>query len=488
MLWSNYIEVLLVAYISLVGLLTLRPTAGSGLNNNYLFMLSFPLGYSYLVIAAIVSFYLFSRFNVIFTLLAPLIVLLMIWLRAESGLIGKIRWFCIIKIVFYYILLAFILRWLNIVVFTCDSIVFMGIASSFADALQIQVFVKNLLSYPIFIIPMHAMVKYFGQDYCSSFSPIFSICTIFAVIFHTKKHICDSEIILSPYTRLVFLVTGFFFLTTYFIMQQIFYVNGHTAAACIMTILALEIINTKNVESSSATLSNFKAFIIFSLLSAQIFVRIEGILMAEIFLILLTEFRMLTNRQMIIGSGFLCFLSGIWIFSIFNTEIQVTGHVNLIKMTTLLSPIIFLVILYSSSKLKVHIKYLRPLLIIALLLGLLFYAFSKPENFAVSNVNIISNLLIGTPWGLLWSILLVFSLFIWQSKQSNKDKLIIYFIVTYFAIVVMLGYFRHPYRNNWKDSANRVFLHIIPLVSYLMMTKVGCTLSRTLCKFEINSK
>lgn len=470
--WSNFNEVLLVGYISLLGLLSLRPTCESSLRNNYLLMLGFPLGYTYLVIATLISFGFFSCFNVFFVLLVPLVVLLPLWIGEVKSLKIEISWASIFKVLCCYIFLAFIFRYLNVVVFTCDSFVLMGLASAFVDGLPIEVFVERLLSFPIYILPAHALVKYFGQDYCSSFAPLFFLCTICAIVFYVRKHLSDLEVASSPYSYVVCSITGVFFLSTYFILQQFFYVNGHTAAACIMTILGLEIIDNESVKTSSVNLSNSKVFVIFTLLCAQMFVRMEGILMTSIFLLLLAESRTLTVRQMLTGSVVLSILYVMWTFFIFNTGTEETGYVSLTRMIILISPVIFLAIIYSFSKLRDRIQYLRPLIMLALLLGLLFYVYNKPEHYALANVNILSNILVGTPWGLLWPVLLVFSIFLFQSKQTREDKLIIYVIAIYFALIILLGYFRFPYRNNWKDSANRVFLHVLPLVSYLMILKM----------------
>jgi hypothetical protein len=39
--------------------------------------------------------------------------------------------------------------------------------------------------------------------------------------------------------------------------------------------------------------------------------------------------------------------------------------------------------------------------------------------------------------------------------------------------VEILGFFRHPYHDQWFDSANRMMIHIAPLVLFLIVTQIA---------------
>lgn len=212
-------------------------------------------------------------------------------------------------------------------------------------------------------------------------------------------------------------------------------------------------------------------FAYFALLGFSL-MRIESPLIAFVFLALFLDSCdvSLRKKQTFMGSFLGIFL--IWYsFLLFHisTEHDLLGPTEIKIMLLFCSVGLILVSLLKLNSFQKIFKYLVKniiLIFILCILGLIVY---KPTHMLISFSRIIQNLFVTGSWGLCWYFLV--TLFVYLNYVVKKSRLkeldfilivsAVYFLFTY-AIVIT----RVPYRLGEGDSANRMILHIFPLVVF----------------------
>lgn len=83
-------------------------------------------------------------------------------------------------------------------------------------------------------------------------------------------------------------------------------------------------------------------------------------------------------------------------------------------------------------------------------------------------------------WYLFWVFFLFVSIFVGiYSPKTEHQKLYIYLIAIFFIQIVFLGALREPYHLNWSDSANRMLIHIIPIMLLFIIEKLFAWINKT---------
>jgi hypothetical protein len=119
-------------------------------------------------------------------------------------------------------------------------------------------------------------------------------------------------------------------------------------------------------------------------------------------------------------------------------------------------------------------RYLAKFFPILLFIPVLVVLLLSPTTTLANIVTITENMfIIGLWWSLWWFILILFIVTKIFSPRVNQELNYLNMISAFFVMVIFLGYFREPYRLSWADSANRMFVHILPIVLIYLLDKLG---------------
>lgn len=76
-------------------------------------------------------------------------------------------------------------------------------------------------------------------------------------------------------------------------------------------------------------------------------------------------------------------------------------------------------------------------------------------------------------WGAVWWVVLALVATLSFPYPFSQKRELKGLIVSFFIMIVLLGMLRHPYHQNWYDSANRMLTHIAPVVLFYLVTQTA---------------
>ena len=467
MLVSNFFEVGVVAYLAIIGLLAIRYSSPSWMHILHRFALALPLGYSCVVLSSLVSLLIFGAFVPGLVLSLPVPFLL--WMaKSESGESLSRRFVECGVVTLLYIACAILFRWANPVVLSFDSFHFVFMGFGFANGVPLSEFVDRFASFPLFVVPFHALAQYVGQDYSSVCSPMFMSCAVIGVGYFLRDHFVEGPFLRRLCSMLLVLSVVGMILSSYFVVHQSFYVNGHTAHGCLLFLATMEICSLRQISLESQRATYFKLVPIFILLTGVLLGRLEGLLVVSLLLVLLCEGQHLSAKQLMLGVLGLVAVHGAWAYLILErTDVwdALTSPKRMLGMTA--GPVLVCSV-YAVPLFRRWVSLWKYFAVLALLGGVAFYACTKPNQYAMSVASIVTNAMIAVPWGILWPAMVVGLTLAIVRERTHYDSGACYMIVSYLLLILMLGCFREPYRLGWGDSANRMLGQSVPLVMYLL--------------------
>jgi hypothetical protein len=206
--------------------------------------------------------------------------------------------------------------------------------------------------------------------------------------------------------------------------------------------------------------------------------RTETPLPAVIFLVLLmAEQRRVSGYQLRLSFGFAAVLV-FW-------EVVLLRHIG--EGTTILSPskvyLLMAVVLGflavaglcwypKTGKLK---RWLNPATLLALSVATLITTLSKPAHMSESFFSVFANLYLGY-WGAAWFMVLALAILSLLLPRLEVGKFVSTGLISYTLLILLLGFMREPYAIRWADSANRMFLHLLPLTLLFFAVRFGVPL------------
>lgn len=468
---SDLIEASLIAYMSLLGVLTVRLKSTSPIEMFRQFSLSLPLGSCYLVAAAIASIAIFSSWQAVFILSAPAIPCL--WCFCGNSRSDPRRYILqALGVVAAFFFLVLLLRVWNITILSYDSYAYVGLGGGFVNSAKFSDSSGFFTTYPVFIVVLQGLAQFFGLDYSPSVGPLFVACSLSYIIFCFSLRLRNRGIFTRVIAALLFLSALTALLSPYFIVHQIFYINNHTAHGCLMFLAVMEICSLSLMtEAESARERNF-TLIIFTLLGGVAFSRIEGALIASFLLVLLAEARKITGRQFFAGTVFFIMFQLVWTLLLQKDFNFSTSSVNEFRLFGMMSIPALICFAYVIPPVR-RTAHLWRFVVIIVIMGALYYHTQRsPAHLAQAIAHIVYNLLYYVPWGIFWPVaVLAFGCALY-APRNNRISAVCYVLSVYVMTLFALTAFRNPYRVGWGDSGNRMMGHLIPFVIYLVTFKV----------------
>ena len=121
---------------------------------------------------------------------------------------------------------------------------------------------------------------------------------------------------------------------------------------------------------------------------------------------------------------------------------------------------------------KILVDWLPALMVGVLVLAIgLFFVYNPSAMKSAVSVwfnNLVTNGFWGGTWYILIPALIIFSLL----KGSMNEHLFIYWIILFVLILILINFQAYPiHYNNSGDSANRIMIHIVPVIYYYFLIK-----------------
>lgn len=468
---SDLTEASLISYIALLGVLTIRLKSNSLIEMFRQFSLALPLGSCYLVAAAIASIAIFSSWQALFIMSAPVVPCLWFFYRNSRVEPGRYvqQGLAVVATCFFLVIL---LRWWNITILSYDSYAYVGLGGGLVNSAKFSDSSGFFTTYPVFIVVLQGLAQFLGLDYSPSIGPLFVLCGLSYMIFCFLLRLRSRGILTCFLATLLFLGALLSLLSPYFIVHQIFYINNHTAHGCLMFLAVMEICSLSLMSEADVAQKRNFVLIIFTLLGGVAFSRIEGALIASFLLVLLAEARQLTYKQFLAGTVFLIMFQLLWTLLLKKDFNFSTSSVNEFRLFGMMSIPAVICFAYVVPPLRRTAHLWRFAVIIAVMGALYYHGQRSPGHLAQSIAHIVYNLLYYVPWGVFWPVaVLAFGCALY-TPRNNRVSAVCYVLSVYIMTLFALTAFRNPYRVGWGDSGNRMLGHLIPFVIYLVTFKV----------------
>jgi hypothetical protein len=325
-----------------------------------------------------------------------------------------------------------------------------------------------LSSWGIFVPALQSASVIIGVDYLSLASPAFAYALLLLFPYLTWRAL--------PHARgqfgaalLLALAGALLLFTSDFMVFLAFYIHTNLiAGAFLFTAIAAFWLARKEQE---------QAWLVFGIAGLIGFslTRAEAPLFTVLFLVAILSTGRISRRGQI--RFILPFLGGISAWLLYLAYINPAGGVilNPVKILVIVSMLLGLGALVLLSRLS-WVERLRRILPYGMLaflgLGLAFMFLTKPGLMWENVVAILKNLFVSGRWGATWVVACLLATFAAFQPQI-EDEIFFTSLPAYFLLVLSLGYMRFPYESQWYGSANRILAHVLPVVLFYLLVKLG---------------
>ena len=328
------------------------------------------------------------------------------------------------------------------------------------------------LQWGVFVPVLHIIGFLFGYEYAWFIQPVMSFAFLFLfgfVIFKASRDISSKKYL--PYV-LALLGIGLLLSTNLYWIAQ-FYIHNNLDTA-IFLFMAVASLYFAIRDSENAWLGVTAIFLI--LLGMT---RSENVILVSLLIVLSIATRKIPYQKMLLT--FLPFLVFQIFWNIVIIRIDPIAFSNLMNVSQLKLVTIALVALmgfvlvsgipWVKEKL---VPWINPLLVTGIVLLFAFVVLQNPSKIFLDTWDNVQNMFYSGKW--LTTFWVVFTLLL-LVKPKHKDQLTSFFntlIFSFFSMIVILGAVKAGgYHNLWYDSANRMYIHILPIMIFYLMVKIS---------------
>lgn len=394
--------------------------------------------------------------------------------RNKTWNLSNREWILLLSTALVFTLVPLLASYYNYSIASPDSVVMIATGRRFTFEGLPPSIIEELSLRGVFLPQLQSASVFLGDDYLYAAQPAFGFT--FVMAFFYISHRILGQLGLSKRQALTYtlLATLILFSTT-FIAFQFFYIHTNLISAAYLFI-ALGGFWFVSVEG------NEDWMIIGTLaLTGFSLARTEAPLFALLFLTLVISAGRISYKTRL--RTILPYLSGLifWYLYLYLRMGEGTYILNPERTLLVIGSLIALALLVLVSEVKWIKEFLLPHLpkimlgILALLLVVM--VLQKPDHFRISIYSNIFNMLETGEWGLTWLVFIFLFFVSLTGPRVPGEELLFYGILSFFAALLAIVYFRVPYHTSWGDSANRMFTHILPIVVLYVLMKTGAGLS-----------
>lgn len=328
----------------------------------------------------------------------------------------------------------------------------------------------------VFLPQLQSASVFLGDDYLYAAQPAFGFT--FILTYFYASHCILRHLGLSKRRVLMYAILSTVVLfSTYFVAFQFFYIHTNLISAVYLFVAVAGFWFVSVKENHEWLIVGILAITGFSL------ARTEAPLFALLFLTLVISTGGVSfQAKLKTILPYLCFMI-FWYLYLYWMMGEGTYILNPDRTLLVVSSLFALGLLVFLSEVRWIKKFLLPYLpqvmlgILGLLLVVMFV--QKSDHFISSIYSSIFNMLETGEWGLTWLMFSFLLLVSFLGPQVLKEELFSYGIVSFFALLLAIVYFRVPYKSGWGDSANRMFTHILPIVVLYVLMKAAKGLAQS---------
>ena len=323
----------------------------------------------------------------------------------------------------------------------------------------------NLGSFNIYAMAIQSASIFLGEQYIYSFQPLLYLSLIgifFCLIFYSHRSLQKTNGYHIALLSTLFLCSG------YFIVFQAFYIHDHlfTSLFFFICITSFWLAN----QTNNHAWNYFGALAAIGLSLS----RVEGSVFLFVILILA-----IIQDQSPYRTRLLTFLPPIFIVIAWNLAIvsEASSGVHALRPERVLLMILAylglaILVFFSEwnwiKKIFGYFKWMVPLGLAIIFIG---FFILKPSHIWTNVANVASNMIHDGRWGMFWYFALLLAFFSILLPKIPNEGFFRTNILSFFIILIDLGGFRSSFRLGWSDSANRMLVHIVPLLVFYLTMK-----------------
>ena len=464
-------HVLIAAWIGAIGALALAP-ASRWLSRWGIAALAPALGTAVYVVAGSMLAAL-GLFSVLTTLLTSTVVgLISSLMAAREGPTTAVRELLLGSAMFTGLIAVVSTVALNLHTarFSNDSFRYLISASSLdqtggLDSLDNYVLVFQHLAVPL----IHATGWLAGDGYSPVLSPVFGAATLAAIGWLTTRVMTRDGV---PTRRQVGVLAAAatLLLTTNRFVFNLTYINGHMLMAMLL-LVGVGVAWLGIVEGEHRFL-----YIAGISLSGAAITRSEGLIVIAVFLVPLLAHEALSLRDRLAVALPITAVSVIWHGVVLTPHLPGTG-----LGTAPLYGNTGVALLLTVLAVTGHVRKLRPivgrlpwLMVASLIILLVVFAGSKPQLMASSLSALAANGTYAGSWGFFWYAAVPLLSAVIVSGLVTRDHLLNFGLAGFFLVLPSFAFLRDlHYSADALDSANRILLHVVPLIVTYLVVAAG---------------
>ena len=363
----------------------------------------------------------------------------------------------------------------SLVFATMDSLYLVTMGRNILETGFMEWYFTSPLQWGVFVPVLQTIGMLFKHDYTGFIQPIISITflIIFAFVIYRSCYKNASHKYI-PYV-LTFLSVGLLLSSNmYWVAQFYIHTNLDTAMSLFLTIIALYFA-IQDQEDSWLGIAG--VFIVMLGL-----IRIENVILASLIIVLTIATGKVAYRKLL--WTFLPYLIFQIVYNLVIIQIDPVGFADLLSVSQLrlvTGGLVALVIFLLISGHKLIQKKLLPMLNLVVVIGIGFLLLGvfllKPEKIFLDTWdNLYAMFGTGQWFATFWGVVILF--FLVKAKKKNvMSNFLNFLIFAFFSMIIILGYFKGNYHNAWYDSANRMYIHILPILLFYLSVVISSNYS-----------
>ncbi len=280
----------------------------------------------------------------------------------------------------------------------------------------------------------------------------------------------------------IVLLTALAFFSTHFMLFQIFYVHMNMPAGLYLFVAV--------VTAWLAFYERKYTWLLFSMLATVAFalLRVEAPLFAIVWMTLLIGVgrmeRKLRFRSCLLVAVFLAVWYGRLLFLMGDGTYMLdplrTGIIVLIELA-----FIVFVLVIDWPPLRRWLPVWPVILVAGMFLVQILLFTLKTNQMQESIISILYTMTQNGGWGINWYLLAVLLFTTLFQERFDFDTLFSTFIVLFFLVLLAVDFpARTPFGRNWGSPSNRMFTHIIAIIYFYLLLKLGPPLASALTRWR----
>lgn len=413
----------------------------------------------------------YDIFSFIYVVIPITIILMYFFIKNRIFYINKKDIIILLTSVIIFILFLIVISSNNFTSASYDSIVQILISNSIGQEGLNESNSSYFASWGIYF-PILLSFSVIGKiDYFYTLQPAYAF-SILMILFYFSYKISEN----SKYKYIFSIISCLILLTTQFFLFQAYYIHNNIIASAYLLLYIGCVWLGLHEENMSWLFLGIISLITFSL------TRTESPIISIVFLIILISLSKIAYKILSMVITIYSMIIIVW----YKTLLVFIGEGSDIlepkKIYIIIFGVIILLLFTITIKNKIVNKFIVPIVhkisLILLIIILLYLLVVNTKNTFISTLAIFANMMISGRWGATWYIVVGLALWSIGQNRFENSRLFSYSITTFFIILIIFSNFRSPYKMQWGDSANRILIHILPII---LLYFVGI-----LSKYDIN--